>query len=169
MWTACAVLCFVLAADGCHHSVQNVDTLGGKWVGRIVWNDASGRPYRQTMRTALFFLPHDRAGIVITFPTGAIGGAGDYTLQGSHLTVRCASLSVNGRPVPLSTFSSAPWYHSTASYTVSYDAGRLVLTPAAPGPTPAPFWPLLVSPRPLVLSRREPPQDDTPAVPAPRE
>jgi len=166
---AYATFCLALASGGCHHSVQNVDTLGGKWVGKITWNDASGQPYQQTMRTALFFLPHNVAGTVITFPTGAIGGAGNYTLEGSRLTVRCTSLSVNGRSVPLSTFSHAPWYHSAPSYRVSYDNGDLVLTPAAPGPTPAPCWPLLASPKPLVLSRREPPQADSPAAPAPRE
>ena len=166
-WTACAAFC--LAGSGCHHSAQHVNTLSGKWVGEIIWNDASGRPYQQTMRTALFFLPNNVSGIVITFPTGAIGGAGKYTLQGDHLTERCASLTVNGRPVPLSTFSHAPWYHSTASYTVRYDNGALVLTPAAPGPTPAPCWPLLVSPKPLVLSRRDLPQEETNAAPAPRE
>lgn len=164
----CATLCLTLLSGGCHRSAQNVDTLGGKWVGKITWNDASGRPYQQTMRTALFFLPHDRAGIVITFPTGAVGGAGKYTLQGSRLTVRSGSLSVNGRPLPPGTFSQAPWYHGAASYTVSYDNGNLVLTPATPGPTPAPCWPLLVSPKPLVFSRMGPPQEDTPAAP-PRE
>jgi len=164
----CAAFCLTLGG-GCSHKAANEDTLGGKWVGKITWNDASGRPYQQTMRTALFFLPHSVAGTVITFPTGAIGGAGSYTLQGSQLTVRCTSLSVNGRPVPLSTFSHALWYHDTASYIVSYNNGGLVLTPTAPGPIPAPCWPLLVSPKPLVLSRREPPQEDTPTVPAPRE
>ncbi len=120
------------------------------------------------MRTAVFFLPHNVAGTVITFPTGAFGGAGKYTLQGSRLTVRCTSLSVNGRPVPLSTFSHAPWYHDTARYTVRYDKGNLVLTPARPGPTPAVCWPLLASPKPLVFSRRAAPED-APAAPAPRE
>ncbi len=163
----CAALCLMLAG-GCSHPAPALDTLGGKWVGTIVWNDASGRPYQQKMRTALFFLPHNIAGIVITFPTGAIGGAGEYTLQGSRLTVRCASLSVNGRPLPLSTFSHAPWYHGAAVYIVSYHEGNLILTPAVPGPTPAPCWPLLVSPKPLVLSRIEPPED-APATSAPGE
>ncbi len=166
--TLCAVLCLTLGG-GCSHKAANEDTLGGKWVGKIIWNDASGRPYQQTMRTALFFLPRNRAGIVITFPTGAIGGAGSYTLEGSRLIVRCESLSVNGRSLPPGTFVEAPWYRSTASYTVSYHNGNLVLTPAAPGPTPAPCWPLLVSPKPLVLSRMEPPQEDVPAAPPPRE
>ncbi len=161
-------LCVAVFYAGFIRKTASADTLGGKWVGTIVWNDASKRPYQEKMRTALFFLPHNAAGIVITFPTGAIGGAGNYTLQGSRLTVRCTSLSVNGRPVPLSTFSHAAWYHDTAVYTVAYDKGNLVLTPAMPGPTPAPCWPLLVSPKPLVFSRREPPQE-TPAAPAPRE
>lgn len=161
-------LCLTLGG-GCGHKTASTDALGGKWVGTIVWNDASGRAYQQRMRTALFFLPHNVAGTVITFPTGAIGGAGKYTLSGSSLIVHCTSLSVNGRPVPLSTFSHAPWYHDTARYTVSYDKGNLTLTPAIPGPTPAVCWPLLVSPKPLVFSRREPPQEETPAAPAPRE
>ena len=162
-------LCLAVLLGGFRRKTESTDTLGGKWVGTIVWNDASGRPYRQAMRTAVFFLPHQVAGTVITFPTGAIGGAGNYALQGSRLTVRCTSLSVNGRPVPLSTFSHAPWYHSTAVYIVRYDQGNLILTPAAPGPTPAVCWPLLVSLRPLVLSRREPPQEEAPAAPAPKE
>ena len=133
-----------------------------------MWNDASGRPYTEKMRTALFFLPHGVAGIVLTFPTGAVGGAGTYSLSGSRLSVRCDHLSINGRPLPLDQFSSASWYRGTADYTVRYDDGNLVLTAAATGPTPAPCWPLLVSPHPLVFSRREPPEDPSPA-PAPRE
>jgi hypothetical protein len=161
-------LCLTLAGGGCHHPAEGTDMLDGKWVGAIVWNDASKRPYQEKMRTALFFLPHGVAGTVITFPTGAIGGAGTYTLNGSRLTVRCTSLSVNGRPVPLSTFSHAPWYHDTSVYFVAYSNGELKLTPTLPGPTPAPCWPLLVSPKPLVLSRMELPQDTAP-TPAPRE
>ena len=168
-WTACAALGLTLGGGGCSRPAQSLDTLGGKWVGIVAWNDASGRPYQQKMRTALFFLPHAVAGIVITFPTGAIGGAGKYTLDGDRLTVRCTSLSVNGRPLPLSTFSHAPWYHAAVVYTVSYHNGNLTLTPATSGPTPAPCWPLLISPKPLVFSRMEPPQEETPAASTPGE
>ena len=152
---------------GFDHKAASADTLAGKWVGRIAWNDASGRPYRQTMRTALFFLPHGVVGTVISFPTGAIGGAGRYTLEGSHLVVHCFSLSINGRPLPITTFSHAPWFHETAAYTVAYGGPSLTLTPAA-GPAPAPCWPLLVSPKPLVFSRIEPPAPAS-AASAPRE
>ena len=144
--------------------------IGGKWVGSITWNDASGRPYAEKMRTALFFLPHGVAGIVLTFPTGAVGGAGTYTLDGSRLSVRCESLSINGRLLPVKAFAHAAWYRGTAVYTVRYRDGNLVLTPAAAGPTPAPCWPLLVSAKPLVFSRMEPPEDPAAAAaPAPRE
>ncbi len=141
--------------------------LDGKWVGTVVWNDASGRPYRQKFKTALFFLPHNVCGIVITFPTGAIGGKGTYTRQGSRVTVSTGSLSINGRPLPLDTFSHQPWYHAAASYTVNYDSDHLTLTPDKE-PTPAPCWPLLVSPTPITLGRIAPP-DEPAAAPAPRE
>ena len=162
-----AALCLAAFYGGFDRKVKSADTLAGKWVGRIAWNDASGRPYRQTMRTALFFLPHNVVGTVITFPTGAIGGAGRYTLQDSHLIVHCTSLSINGRPLPIATFAHNPWFHETAAYTVAYDGANLTLTPAA-GPTPAPCWPLLVTPKPLVLSRIAPPEE-TGATSAPRE
>lgn len=138
-------------------------TLDGKWVGTVVWNDASGRPYQQRFKTALFFLPHNVCGIVITFPTGAIGGKGSFSRQGNHVAVTCASLSINGRPLPLETFSHAPWYHATAAYTVSYDSEHLTLTPDKE-PAPAPCWPLLVSPNPIKLGRVAPP--DAPEAPA---
>jgi hypothetical protein len=164
----CAVLLGIAAFYGdFSHKVKSADTLAGKWVGKVVWNDASGRPYRETMRTALFFLPGGVVGTVITFPTGAIGGAGRYTLKDSHLTVHCTSLSVNGRPMPMTTFSHSPWFHDTAAYTVAYDGANLTLTPAAE-PTPAPCWPLLVSPKPLVLSRIAPPEEAT-TLSKPRE
>lgn len=142
-------------------------TIDGKWVGTVTWNDASGRPYRQSFKTALFFLPNNVVGIVITFPTGAIGGAGTYTLRGKRLTITCKKLSVNGRPLPLTTFSHESWYHATAVYTVACDSEHLTLTPDK-APTPAPCWPLLVSPTPIKLSRIAPPE--TPAdTAAPRE
>ena len=142
-------------------------TLDGKWVGTVVWKDASGRPYQQKFKTALFFLPYHVCGIIITFPTGAIGGKGTYTRLGSRVTVTCGSLSINGRPLPLDTFSHQPWYHAAASYTVSYDSEHLTLTPDK-YPTPAPCWPLLVSPAPIKLGRIAPP-DEPATVPAPRE
>ena len=138
-------------------------TLDGKWVGTVAWNDASGRLYQQSLKTALFFLPHGVCGIVITFPTGAIGGKGTYTRQGNKIAVTCGSLSINGRPLPLDTFSHQPWYRATANYTVAYDSERLTLTPDK-APTPAPCWPLLVSPAPIKLARIAPP--DEPAAPA---
>ena len=142
-------------------------TLDGKWVGTVVWNDASGRPYQQKFKTALFFLPHNICGIIITFPTGAVGGKGTYTRQGTRVAVTCGSLSINGRPLPLETFFHAPWYHATAAYTVAYDAEHLTLTPDKE-PTPAPCWPLLVSPGPIKLGRVALPEEPV-TVTAPRE
>lgn len=136
-------------------------------MGTVVWNDASGRPYQQKFKTALFFLPHHVCGIVITFPTGAIGGKGTYTRQGSRVSVTCGSLSINGRPLPLSTFSPQPWYRATAHYTVAYDSEHLTLTPDKE-PTPAPCWPLLVTPAPIKLGRVAPP-DEPAATTAPGE
>ena len=142
-------------------------TIGGKWVGVVTWNDASGRPYRQSFKTALFFLPNNVCGIVITFPTGAIGGAGTYTLRGKRLTVTGKRLSVNGRLLPLATFSHEAWYHAAAIYTITCDAEHLTLTPDN-APTPAPCWPLLVSPTPITLSRIAPPEVPADTA-APRE
>ena len=133
----------------------------------MVWNDASGRPYQQKLKTALFFLPHGVCGIVITFPTGAIGGKGTYTRQGSHVSTTCTSLSINGRPLPLDTFSRQTWYRATANYAIAYDSEHLTLTPDK-RPTPAPCWPLLVSPTPITLGRIAPP-DEPAATPAPGE
>ena len=138
-------------------------TLNGKWVGTVVWNDASGRPYQQKFKTTLFFLPDNICGIIITFPTGAVGGKGSFRRQGNRVSVTCHSLSINGRPLPLETFSHAPWYHATAAYTVAYDAEHLTLTPDKE-PTPAPCWPLLVSPGPIKLGRVAPP--DEPEAPS---
>ena len=161
----CALL-FVLAS--LLHPAPPPEIIDGKWVGAVTWNDASGRPYRQSFKTALFFLPNNVAGIVITFPTGAIGGSGTYTKRGKQLSVTCKHLSVNGRPLPLATFSHESWYRATAVYTVACDSEHLTLTPLDRGKTPAPCWPLLVSPTPIKLSRIAPPE--TPVAPAaPRE
>ena len=163
-----AALCLAAVLyHGIDRKVKNADGLAGKWVGRVIWNDASGKPYQETLRTALFFLPGGVVGTVISFPTGAIGGAGHYVLKDGHLSVRCTSLSVNGRSLPMSTWAHEPWFHDTANYTVSSDGTHLTLTPDAE-PTPAPCWPLLVSPKPIVLSRIAEPEP-IPAAPAPRE
>ncbi len=163
----CLILLSLLFFARTLHKPKLPATLDGKWVGTVVWNDASRRPYQQKLKTALFFLPHGVCGIVITFPTGAIGGKGIYTRQGDHLSVTGTSLSINGRPLPLSTFSAAPWYHATAHYTVAYDSEHLTLTPDKE-PTPAPCWPLLASHTPITLGRIAPP-DEPAAAPAPRE
>lgn len=162
-----AALWVTLAAHP-NHKVD-ADTLAGKWVGTVTWNDASGRPYEQKMQMALFFLPKGVTGTVLSFPTGAFGGVGRFTLHGSRLSVQCRSLSINGRPLPVSTFSKMPWYHDAAVYDAACDGATLTLMPVpATGPTPAPNWPLFVSPKPIVLSRVAPPPDTAP-VPAPRE
>ena len=157
------LLVFAYLLYAAYRPVPPPATIGGKWVGVVTWNDASGRPYQQSFKTALFFLPNSVCGIVITFPTGAIGGAGTYALHGKRLTVTCKRLSVNGRSLPLVTFSHETWYRATATYTVTCDAEHLTLTPDK-APTPAPCWPLLVSPAPIRLSRIAPP--DVPAAPA---
>ena len=149
------------------HSVRSADALGGKWSANVAWNAASARPYNRTLHTALFFLPDGRVGTVLTFPTGAVGGAGRYRLFGSKLIVHCQSLSINGHDVPLTTFAHAPWFHPTAVYTAAMDGPNLTLTPSA-APTPAPCYPLLSSPKPLVFSHVEAPAPES-AGPAPRE
>ena len=91
---ACAAALLAAAlAGGFDKRVKSADMLAGKWSGDIAWNSASGRDYSRTMHTALFFLPGGVAGTVFTFPTGAIGGAGTYTLKNGLLTIRCASMS----------------------------------------------------------------------------
>ena len=165
--TACVFILGLFFYSSTKHKAKPPVTLNGKWVGTVVWNDASGRPYQQKFKTALFFLPHNVAGIVITFPTGAIGGAGHYVQHGDRVTVTCGSLSINGRPLPLETFSHAPWYHSATEYTVACDSEHLTLT-SDKEPTPAPCWPLLVSPTPIKLGRVAPPDEAVPATP-PRE
>ena len=164
---ACLLIVGLLFFARTLHSPEAPATLDGKWVGTVVWNDASGRPYQQKLKTALFFLPHGVCGVVITFPTGAIGGKGTYTRQGSRVAVTCGSLSINGRPLPLDTFSHQSWYRATAGYTVAYDSEHLTLTPDKE-PTPVPCWPLLVSPAPIKLSRTAPP-DEPAAATAPGE
>ncbi|MGI4790260.1 MAG: hypothetical protein ACRYFS_15590 [Janthinobacterium lividum] len=164
----CAVaICGTAIYGRLERKVKSADMLAGKWVGMVVWHDASGRSYRQTMRTALFFLPGNVVGIVITFPTGAIGGAGHYTLRDSHLIVHCDSLTINGRTLPMTDWKHAPWFHESAAYVVTSNGEHLTLTPSA-APTPAPCFPLLVSPKPIVLSRIDHAEKAAPAPP-PRE
>jgi hypothetical protein len=141
--------------------------VAGKWTGEIVWDSASGRDYRRTLHTAVFFLPHGVAGTVITFPTGAIGGVGTYTLQGGRLTVRTTGISLNGHPVPLRPYAARSWFRAASTYDVSFDGPNLTLTPAAGGPMAAPCYPLLTSPKPLTLSRVEAPMPQD--APAPKE
>jgi hypothetical protein len=161
------LLVSVVLYRGVDRKVKSADVLSGKWVGNIPYNDASGREFNLTMRTALFFLPGNTIGSVLTFPTGAIGGAGRYQLKDSHLTVHCTSLSINGHDVPMATFSHAPWFNETAVYTVTFDGTHLTLTPVS-NPTPAPCYPLLTSAKPIVLSRIEA-APSVPADPAPKE
>ena len=165
---ACALLLVVAyLVRAAYRPAPSPVAIDGKWVGVVTWNDASGRPYRQSFKTALFFLPNNVVGIVITIPTGAIGGSGTYALRGKRLAVTCKKLSVNGRALPLTTFSGEAWYHATAAYSVACDSEHLTLT-SDKGKTPAPCWPLLVSPKPIKLSRIAPPE--TPAdTAAPRE
>ena len=150
------------------HRVKTADALAGKWSGDIPWNSASGRDYSHTMHTALFFLPGGVTGTVMTFPTGAVGGSGTYTLKDGRLTIRCTGMSVTGHAVPLSLFAKDAWFHDTATYTVASDGATLTLTPAPAGPSSAPCYPLLLSSKPLVFSRVERPAQ-TEAVPAPKE
>ena len=167
----CAAVVLLLVAavlyKGIDRPVRSADALSGKWVGPVTYNDASGRQFSRTMRTALFFLPGNTIGTVLTFPTGAIGGAGKYSLRDSHLTVHCTSLSINGHAVPMATFAHDPWFSDTAVYTVTFDGTHLTLTPAS-GPTPAPCYPLLSSAKPIVLSRIETSVPVTPDA-APKE
>ncbi len=163
-----AVLLAAALVGGFDKRVKNVDMLAGKWSGDIAWNAASGRDYSRTIHTALFFLPGGVAGTVFTFPTGAIGGAGTYTLKNGLLTVRCEGINLDGHSVPMAPYASAPWFHKTVAYTAHCDGDTLTLTPVSPSTAAAPCYPLLASPKPLVLSRVEH-HTETEAAPAPKE
>lgn len=163
-----AALLAAALAGGFDRRVKSVDLLSGKWSGDITWSSASGRDYRQTMHTALFFLPAGVAGTVMTFPTGAVGGAGTYTLKNGRLTIHCTSLNLDGHSVPMTPYAQAPWFHDTVTYAVHGDGTNLTLTPVAYGPTAAPCYPLLTSSTPLVLSRVEKSVEQDPG-PAPKE
>lgn len=163
-----AALLVTALTGGFDRRVKSADLLAGKWSGDIAWSSASGRDFNRTMHTALFFLPGGVAGTVLTFPTGAIGGAGTYTLKDGRLTIRCTSLNLDGHSVPMTPYAQAPWFHDTATYTVASDGTNLTLTPIAAGPTSAPCYPLLVSSKPLVLSRVER-AVETEAAPTPKE
>ena len=156
-------------SGGFERRVRSADVLTGKWTGNVVWSDASGREYNRTMHVSLFFEPDGSVGTVLTLPSGALGGTGKYVLKDGRLTVHCTGLLINGGPVPETAFSKQPWFHDTAVYVVSSDGTNLTLANPVPGrPTAAPAYPLLLSARPLVLSRVE---KAGPAVvePAPKE
>jgi hypothetical protein len=163
-----AALLIAALTGGFDRRVKSTDLLAGKWSGDIAWSSASGRDYNRTMHTALFFLPAGVAGTVMTFPTGAIGGAGTYTFKNGRLTIHCTSLNLDGHSVPMTPYAQKSWFHDTATYTVASDGTNLTLTPVAAGPTSAPCYPLLTSSKPLVLSRVEKPAE-TEAAPAPKE
>ena len=163
-----AALLVAAATGGFDRRVKSADVLAGKWSGDIAWSSASGRTYNKTMHTALFFLPGGVAGTVITFPTGAIGGAGTYTLKNGRLTIHCTGMNLDGHSVPLTPYATAPWFHDTVTYTVHGDGDGLTLTPVVYGPTSAPCYLLLASSTPLTLSRVEKP-DEVEAAPAPKE
>ncbi len=163
-----AALLAAALAGGFDRRVKSADVLGGKWSADIAWTSASGRAYNKTMHTALFFLPGGVAGTVITFPTGAIGGAGTYTLKNGRLTIRCTGLNLDGHSVPMTPYAKSPWFHDTVTYTVHGTGDSLMLSPVAYGPTSAPCYPLLASSSPLVFSRVE--RSDVPEdAPAPKE
>ena len=90
-------------------------------------------------------------------------------LKNGRLTIHCTGLTINGRALPETLFSHEPWFHDTAVYAVSSDGANLTLAnPIPTQPTAAPTYPLLISNRPLVLSRVE---REAPVVaePAPKE
>ena len=161
-----AALLTAALTGGFDRRVKSADVLVGKWSGDIAWNSASSRTYNKTMHTALFFLPGGVTGTVITFPTGAIGGAGTYTLKNGRLTIHCTSINLDGHSVPMTPYVQAPWFHDTVTYTVHSDGTNLTLTPVAYGPASAPCYPLLASSTPLLLSRVERPvmTESTPAL-----
>lgn len=151
----CAAVLVLAVGMSAWRYLRPAPTLAGKWVSDIVWDSATGGDYRQPMRTALFFLPKGRFGTVLTFPTGALGGSGTYTLHGDRLSVDCHALTLNGHAVPMVLFASRPLYHATANYVVTFPGSRLKLTPVAPGPVSAPGYPLLTTTKPLLLGRAE--------------
>jgi len=163
-----AVLLALAVSIGVWYAHRPPPTLLGKWTGDLVWDSATGGDYKQPMRTALFFYPQGRFGTVLTFPTGAVGGSGTYTLRGDKLTVQCRALNLDGHDVPTALFASRPWYHATAHYVVTFPGSQLTLTPAAPGPVPAPGYPLLTTTKPLTFGRAEA-AAPVAAAPPPRE
>ena len=160
----------VILFGGFDKRVRSADVLSGKWSGNVVWNDASGVAFTRTLRTSLYFQPNGLVGTVMNFPSGAIAGSGTYILKDSRLTVRCVSLSVNGTQLPMSLVSGKPWFHPVATYNLSFDGKNLTLAPVAahaPGLS-APAYPLLVTLKPIVLSRAEEPLAAKPET-APKE
>ena len=166
----CALALLVAGlSGGFDRRVRSADVLTGKWTGNVVWSDASGREYNRTMHVSVYFEPDGSVGTVLTLPSGTLGGSGRYVLKDGHLTVHCTGLMINGGAVPETAFSKEAWFHDTAVYVVSSDGTNLTLAnPAAGRPTAAPAYPLLLSDRPLVLSRVE---RSAPVVaePAPKE
>ncbi len=150
-----AALLVLAVSAGVWYAHRPTPTLAGKWTGDVVWNSATGGDYRQPMQTVLFFLPQGRFGTVLTFPTGAVGGSGTYSLHGDRLTVQCLALNLDGHDIPTALFASRPWYHATARYIVSFPGNQLELTPVAPGPVSAPSYPLLTTTVPLTFGRAE--------------
>ncbi len=168
---AFCVLALLVAglSGGFDRRVRSADVLTGKWTGSVVWNDASGREYNRTMHLSMFFEPDGSVGTVLTLPSGTLGGSGRYVLKDGRLTVHCTGLMINGGTVPETEFSKEAWFHDTAVYVVSSDGTNLTLAnPVTGRPTAAPAYPLLLSDRPLVLSRVE---KVVPAIvePAPKE
>lgn len=155
---------------GFDRRVQSADVLSGKWTGNVVWSDASGAAFTRTLHTSLYFQPNGLVGTVLTFPSGAIAGSGTYVLKDSHLTVRCVSLSINGSPLPMSLVTGKPWYHPVAVYNLSFDGKNLTLAPLTPHAPmqSAPVYPLLLTAKPIVLSRAEEPLEVKPES-APKE
>lgn len=164
-----AAILVAALCGGFNRQAKSADMLSGKWTGNVVWSDASGRDYSHTMHTSLFFEPDGTVGIILTLPSGALGGNGTYTLQDGRLTVHCTGLTINGNPLPMTLFNRNPWFHGTATYNVTFDGGNLTLASvSAVLPTEAPGYPLLNSNKPIVLSRVE---KSVPAISelAPRE
>ena len=171
--TLCVGVCLgTIFLGGFNRPVQGAEALSGKWTGNIAWASASGREYNRTLHTALIFQPDHTLWTVLSLPSGAIGGTGTYALKDGHLTIHCTSMNINSRALPQKMFANQPWYHATATYSATFDGSNLTLVglPAHAGGSSrvsAPAYPLLVTGKPIVLSRVESP--DIRDQPAPKE